>query len=410
MKQTKKNDFDVIIVGAGMVGLTVASLLKDSQLRVALVDRNEDPTINVAEEHDQREFDARVSALSASSRMIFKQLGVWNLLEEKRHCDFHTMHVWDADGTGSITFSAEDLAVPRLGTIVENSLVIDALMQRLKLKGNVELFCPCSVNSLDEGEDWVTLNTKEHQILRAKLVIAADGANSKIREFSNFRVREWEYNHHAIVATVKTEMPHQMTALQRFMPTGPLAFLPLSSDTGAECKEYSSIVWSAEPSYAKNLINLSDKDFRIELTKRAEARFGEVTDCSSRYLFPLKQRHSVNYSKQRIVLVGDAAHSIHPLAGQGVNLGLLDAEALSNEIRKGLDAGRPVCDPVIMNRYQRARKGHNLGMMALMEGFKRVFAEDTLAIRWLRNFGMSSINDLRPVKNFLARRAMGLDS
>ena len=138
MKQSKKNDFDVIIVGAGMVGLTVASLLKDSQLRVALVDRNEAPTINGAEEHDQREFDARVSALSASSRMIFKQLGVWNLLEEKRHCDFHKMHVWDADGTGSITFSAEDLAVPRLGTIVENSLVVDALMQRLKLKGNVE--------------------------------------------------------------------------------------------------------------------------------------------------------------------------------------------------------------------------------------------------------------------------------
>ena len=159
-----------------------------------------------------------------------------------------------------------------------------------------------------------------------------------------------------------------------------------------------------------SLINLSDNDFCVELTISAEARFGEVTDCGARYLFPLKQRHSVNYSKSRVVLVGDAAHSIHPLAGQGVNLGLLDAEALSKEIKRGLSAGREVSDPVIMNRYQRARKVDNLGMMALMEGFKRVFEADTLAVRWLRNFGMSSINDLRSVKKFLARRAMGLDS
>ncbi len=410
MKPSEKNDFDVIIVGAGMVGLTVASLLQDSKLRVALVDKNEATNATMEVGHDQPKFDARVSALSASSREILKQLGVWNLIEKKRHCDFEKMHVWDADGTGSIVFSADDLSVPRLGTIIENSFVVDALMELLKIKGNVELFRPCSVNSLDESEERVTLNTVEHQMLRAKLVIAADGANSKIRELSNFRVREWEYNHHAIVTTVKTEMPHQKTALQRFMPTGPLAFLPLSSDTGSDCQEYSSIVWSAEPSYAQSLINLSDNDFCIELTISAEARFGEVTDCSARYLFPLRQRHSVNYSQSRIVLVGDAAHSIHPLAGQGVNLGLLDAKALSNEITRGLSAGRAVCDPTIMNRYQRARKGHNLGMMALMEGFKRVFEEDALAIRWLRNFGISSINNLPPVKNFLARRAMGLDS
>ena len=410
MKPSKKNDFDVIVVGAGMVGLTVASLLQDSQLQVALVDKNRVPTETKVAEHDQAKFDARVSALSASSREIFTQLGVWNLIEKERHCDFHKMHVWDADGTGSIMFSADDLAVSRLGTIVENSIVVDALMQRLKWKGNVELFCPCSVISLNEVDDWITLNTAERRVLRAKLVIAADGANSKIREFSKFRVREWEYHHHAIVATVRTEMPHQKTALQRFMPTGPLALLPLSSDAGAGCQEYSSIVWSAEPSYAQSLINLSNKDFCLEITKSSEASFGEITCCGPRYLFPLRQRHSVNYSESRIVLVGDAAHSIHPLAGQGVNLGLLDAEALSKEIKRGLSAGREVSDPVIMNRYQRARKVENLGMMALMEGFKRVFEADTLAVRWLRNFGMSSINDLRSVKKFLARRAMGLDS
>ena len=410
MKATKKNDFDVIIVGAGMVGLTVASMLEDAQLRVAVVDKNEVPSPVKETKNHQLKFDARVSALSASSRRILKQLGVWSLVEQQRYCDFYTMHVWDADGTGNIMFSADELAVPRLGTIIENSCVVGALAQLLESKGNIELLRPCSVTSLSEVEDWVTLNTTEHGILRAKLVVAADGANSKIREFCDFRVREWEYDHHAIVATVKTAIPHQNSAFQRFMPTGPLALLPLSSDNRDDSQQHSSIVWSTEPSFAQSLMNLSDRDFCAELTRCSEARLGEVVNSSPRYLFPLKQRHSVSYSKHRIVLVGDAAHSIHPLAGQGVNLGLLDAKALSNEIHKGLSAGREIADPTIMDRYQRARKGHNLGMMALMEGFKRVFADDTLAVRWLRNFGMSSINDLRPIKTFLARRAMGLDS
>ena len=403
------NDFDVIIVGAGMVGLTVASLFEDTQLRVALIDKSESSAKTTPTGLGEPKFGSRVSALSPSSRDILKRLGVWSLIEQKRYCDLRQMHIWDSDGTGSITFSAEDLAAPRLGTIIENSIVIEALMDSLESRSNIELIRPSSVYSLDEVDDWVLLNTTEQGVLRAKLVIAADGVNSKIRELKSFEVREWEYNHHAIVTTVETAKAHQKVALQRFMPTGPLALLPLSIGANDNCQKYSSIVWSAEPSYAKSLMDLTDKDFCFELSKCSESRFGQIVDCGTRQLFPLKQSHSVNYSKDRVVLVGDAAHSIHPLAGQGANLGFFDAEALANEIKKGLSVGRTVSDPVTMDRYQRARKGHNLGMMVLMEGFKRIFAEDILSVRWLRNFGMSRIDELQPVKNYLAKRAMGLD-
>ena len=403
------NEFDVIIVGAGMVGLTVASLFEDTQLKVALIDKSESSAKTSSTGLGEPKFDSRVSALSPLSRDILTRLGAWSLIEQKRHCDLRKMHVWDSDGTGSITFSAEDLAVPRLGTIIENSLVIEALTECLESRSNVELIRPSSVDALEEVDDWVLLNTEEQGVLRAKLVIAADGVNSKIRELKSFEVREWEYNHHAIVTTIETVKTHQKVALQRFMPTGPLALLPLSMGANDNCQKYSSIVWSAEPSYAKSLMDLTNKDFCFELSKCSESRFGQIVDCGTRQLFPLKQIHSVNYSKDRVVLVGDAAHSIHPLAGQGANLGLLDAEALTNEIKKGLSVGRAVSDPVLMDRYQRARKGHNLGMMVLMEGFKRIFAEDILSVRWLRNFGMSKIDELHPFKNYLAKRAMGLD-
>ena len=404
------NDFDVIIVGAGMVGLTVANLFKNTRLRVALIDKSESSAKASVTGADEPKFDSRVSALSSSSREILTRLGAWTLIEQQRYCDLREMYVWDADGTGSITFSADDLAAPRLGTIIENSLVIEALTQCLESTCDVELLRPCSVDALEEIDDWVLLNTADQGVLRARLVIAADGVNSKIRELKSFEVREWEYNHNAIVSTVKTAKPHQKIALQRFMPTGPLALLPLSSGVNDNCQMYSSIVWSAEPAYAKSLMDMTDKDFCRQLSKCYETRFGEVINCGTRQIFPLKQRHSVSYSKDRIVLVGDAAHSIHPLAGQGANLGFLDAEALTKEIKKGLNMGREVFDPVTMDRYQRARKGHNLGMMVLMEGFKRVFAEDILSVRWLRNIGMSRIDELKPIKNYLARRAMGLNT
>ena len=243
----------------------------------------------------------------------------------------------------------------------------------------------------------------------AVISIAADGANSKVRELSEFDTREWNYDHHAIVTTVKTEKKHKLTALQRFIETGPLAFLPLSINANDSEQNYCSIVWSSIPDRTEELISLNDEAFCLELGRSIESRLGAIEWCDKRFAFPLRQRHAVDYVKHNVVLIGDAAHSIHPLAGQGVNLGFMDAATLANELLHGREIGRELNDLTVLSRYQRKRIGQNLGMMWMMEGFKHLFAEQALPVRWLRNIGMTSVDNLSVVKNHLARRAMGLD-
>ena len=334
---------------------------------------------------------------------------LWQDIQAVRYCDYQHMHVWDADGTGSISFSANELNQSELGSIVENSVLTAALYRKIARQENLSLLTPYSINQIEIDDGIATLTTECGTTLETSLVIAADGANSKIRELCQFETREWDYNHQAIVTTVKTEKAHQQTALQRFIETGPLAFLPLSLEENDTEQNYCSIVWSAIPERAEQLIALNDKEFCAELGRSIEFRLGEIERCEQRFAFPLRQRHSVDYAKQNVVLIGDAAHSIHPLAGQGVNLGFMDAAVLASELQHGSDAGRALNDLIILKRYQRKRIGHNLGMMWLMEGFKHLFAEQALPIRWLRNVGMSGVDNLSIAKNHLARRAMGLD-
>ena len=408
MSGISNKDYDIAIVGAGMVGLTIANLFRGSSLRIALIDRNE-PLLTIPAANAKSPcFDPRVSALSAASKNILEKLGVWQIIAEERLCSYLNMQVWDADGTGQINFSASDINQSELGTIVENSLLIRALTNTLREGSNIDFLFPHSIVELQETKTSVKLKTANDICIRAKLVIAADGSNSKIRELADFSVKEWDYDHHAIVTTIETQKAHQKIALQRFIETGPLAFLPLLTDAEDREQHYCSIVWSVIPERADKLMELSDKEFCKELNRNIEFRLGDIQNCDERYCFPLKQRHALEYAKGKIVLVGDAAHSIHPLAGQGVNLGFLDAAALASEINVGLGAGREIFDPVVLNRYQRKRKGHNLSMMWLMEGFKYLFAEQSLSVRWLRNISMNGIDNFPIAKNYLARRAMGL--
>ena len=390
-----------------MVGATMACLLRDLDLNIALVDRVEFDVLNAEVTRDK--FDPRVSAVTAATKKIFADLKVWPDIEAARCCNYLDMHVWDADGTGSISFSAIDLNQSELGTIVENSILGSALYKQISNQENLNLLAPMNIASMEVNDGGTRLITDKGQQKVAKLVIAADGANSKIRELCRFPTREWEYNHNAIVTTVKTELAHEQTALQRFIDTGPLAFLPLAVEQNDSIQNYCSIVWTAIPKHAEYLMQLSDKNFCTELTKAIEGRLGNIEWCDKRFTFPLWQRHSIDYVKNNVVLIGDAAHSIHPLAGQGVNLGFLDAAVLARELHHGIEVGRELSDQTVLGRYQRKRKGHNLGMMWLMEGFKHLFAEQALPIRWLRNIGMSGVDNISVVKNNLARRAMGLD-
>ncbi|GAB5499420.1 MAG: 2-octaprenyl-3-methyl-6-methoxy-1,4-benzoquinol hydroxylase [Pseudohongiellaceae bacterium] len=402
--------YDIVIAGGGMVGATMACLLADAPVRVALIDRGALLADIPAGSAQTPEFDPRVSALTLGSARLLDRLGVWESVLNQRACAYQRMHVWDAEGTGSITFSADDIDQDALGTIVENSVVLSALYDRLRQIDNLELLTGEEITALERppGEPGLSLICASGLRVSTDLVIAADGAASPVRSLAGFRTREWDYNHSAVVTTVKTEQPHEFCARQCFLDTGPLAFLPLNTGQG-DAQHYSSIVWSAVPELAEQIMTMDDTQFCAALGRAFEHRLGAIEFAAPRYSFPLRQRHAVDYVQDNLVLIGDAAHAIHPLAGQGVNLGLLDAAALHDVLREGLAVGRELSDTTVLRRYQRARKSHNMGMMWVMEGFKHLFSDQALPLRWLRNVGLSSVDRLGVIKNQLARRAMGLD-
>lgn len=413
MNANKSVEVDIAIVGAGMVGATLAHLLSSLPVKIALVDQREFAPVTTAFDAQELDFDPRVSALTEASKQLFQEIGVWQAIANKRVSPYREMQVWDADGTGSIEFSAAEIGNPELGHIVENSLILAALHDLLATKETVQCIGGAAIKQLVSAESTAakaSLETESGQVINASLIVAADGGNSLVRRLANFETSEWSYEHTAIVTTVKTEHPHQSKALQRFISTGPLAFLPLLPSNGSDDQHYCSIVWSCVPELAESLMAKSETEFNASLQHAIETKLGRIESSSKRFAVPLKQMHGKKYCQGNVVLVGDAAHTIHPLAGQGVNLGFLDVAALAEELAHGLEKGRLVSDPIVLGRYERSRRGHNLGTMWAMEGFKRLFAEDALAVRWLRNVGLKGVNNLPLVKNQIARKAMGLGS
>ncbi|MFO7706013.1 MAG: FAD-dependent monooxygenase [Halopseudomonas sp.] len=396
--------YDLIIVGAGMVGATLAMALADTPLRIALLDAValDQPVGGPATASG---YDPRVSALSAASERILQQLGVWPLIADQARCAYRHMHVWDAEGTGEIHFDAHSLNENRLGHIIENQRIQHALLEAL---GNtaVTLLGGQQVEALVREEQGWRLGLVGGQRLYAPLIVAADGSRSHLRELAGFAMREWDYLHSAIVTTVQLSQPHQDTAWQRFLPSGPLAFLPLPDVDG---RHYCSIVWSLLPEQAQRVMTLDDAAFAQEVADAIEQRLGQVVAVDPRHCIALRQRHAKDYVMPGLVLVGDAAHSIHPLAGQGVNLGLLDAAELTDVLKAALQRGDTLSDLAVLQRYERRRMGANLGMMAAMEGLERLFHTDALPLRWLRNAGMQWLDQQGTLKSMLIRRAMGLD-
>lgn len=403
---------DIAIVGGGMIGAAMALRLSGLGWRLALLDSQPVPApvfVDAAQQDgDDSVYDARVSALTHASQRLFESLGVWQAMCEQRVSPYLHMHVREADGTGSIDFSAADINAATLGHIVENGVTTSALHAALVDKTDISILAPVRVEGYDPtARDGQQLILDDGSTLHADLVIAADGANSPLRQLAAMPVREWDYGHRAVVTTVRTELPHQQTARQIFMDDGVLAFLPLAGADG----HYSSIVWSLVPERAEAVLAMSDTEFAAALTLASERWSGTVESTAQRFSLPLFQRHALDYfkagSNQALVLIGDAAHSIHPLAGQGANLGLLDVVVLAEELVRGQRSGRPPFDPVVLARYQRRRKPHNLMMMAVMEGFKRLYSDQPLSVRWLRNVGMRRVDHWPWLKNRLIREAAG---
>ena len=392
---------DLIIVGAGMVGSALALALEHSGLEILVVDGG---PLSVRPFAAEGTFEPRVSALSAASQRILERLGVWDGIAARRVSPYRDMRVWDGSGTGSVHFSAASVHAEVLGHIVENRVVQDALLDRLH-DSQIGLLGSARLEQLRRSGDGWLLTLADGRELRAPLLVAADGANSAVRRLAGCATREWDYLHHAIVTSVRCERAHQATAWQRFTDDGPLAFLPLARQ-GDE--HWCSIVWSTVPAEAERLMALDDEAFRHELGKAFEWRLGQVTAVDPRLCIPLRQRHAKRYVESGLALIGDAAHSIHPLAGQGVNLGFLDAAVLAEVLLHALQRGEQANDVRVLSRYERRRMPHNLAMMAAMEGFERLFQADPLPLRLLRNSGLNWVDELPDAKALFVRRALGL--
>lgn len=389
--------YDIIIVGSGIVGAVAAlALSKNASLKIAVLESQP-----ISFSWQPTHYDHRVSAISLTSQRILHNLNVWQTIEKKRIAPYTHMHVWDESGSGKIHFDCQKVHETVLGYIVEDSVMRTSLLSMLSQIKTIDLISPVQLISLQKNIENLELITQDGKIFSTKLLIAADGANSWVRLQANIALKNNDYEQTAIVATVKTALSHQHTAWQRFLTTGPLAFLPLQEENAC------SIVWSATHSYAKELLTFSDEQFAEKLTIASEKKLGDIVHVSKRYHFPLRMRHAKNYVVERIALIGDAAHTIHPLAGQGVNLGLLDAAALVEVIMTAINKKRDFASAQTLRRYERWRKSDNLAMLLCVDALKKLFIQQTPFVKNMRNVGLNLTDRFNVIKNILTNYALG---
>jgi 2-octaprenylphenol hydroxylase len=382
--------FDVVIVGGGMVGSTLAvALATEATLKIAVVEARIPDAI-----HPDEPYDLRVSALTRSSETILRKLGIWSQLPAERLSAFTDMRVWE-NSESELHFNSADMGEPWLGHLLENRLLQSAAIAQCQRLPNITLFSPAEPVNYSPRQ----LTLDDGSILNASLIIAADGAHSKLRDWASIAFKGQSYQQQGLVCTITTELSHQHTAWQRFLPEGPLALLPLP-DT-KQC----SIVWSLSSTSAERLMALSDAEFIAELNQACESKLGPITTISQRAAFPLQRQHAERYIDTGLALVGDAAHIIHPLAGQGVNLGLLDAATLSEVVLQAYEHGRDIGSQHTLQKYQRQRHADNLLMQLSMDMLKQVFSHSLSPLSWLQQTGLRQVNRSTWLKNLFMHQA-----
>lgn len=390
--------FDVAVVGAGMVGLACALSLAREGFKVALIESSQ---ILSQEKPLLQAFDSKVVAISRASENILKNLDAWHEIVKARKCAYQHMSVWDSVQDGMISFSAADFFEPDLGHIIEQSIIVEALRQTLKSYSHVTWMLGTKLQALEVSSDEAQITLDNGMKIRSYLVVGADGANSSVRQFCQIETKGWHYEQTAIVATVQGERSHADTAYQRFAPDGPLALLPLS------CPKTSSIVWTTTPENARSLCQMPASSFDEILSRESQFVIGKMTLVGKRHFFPLQTQHAKQYGVLRCALVGDAAHTLHPLAGQGVNLGFLDVAALVEVITEAKKKKRDIGALDLLKRYERQRKLHNQIMIWAMELFKRGFGSQSNIIQRLRNIGLNWVDQHTSIKQLFAKMALG---
>ncbi|QJQ95564.1 MULTISPECIES: UbiH/UbiF/VisC/COQ6 family ubiquinone biosynthesis hydroxylase [Halomonadaceae] len=393
---------EVIVVGGGMVGATLAALLGEAGVRVGVLDARLTPLVEARIPGER--LSLRVSALTPVSQRLLNHLQVWPSMAARRVTPYAGMEVWDSQGSGRIRFTADQAGVACLGHIVENDITLAALEARLAELPSVEQWYDARVTSMQGEAPLRELILADGRRCQAPLVVAADGARSYLRDLAGIDTAARDTGQVAVVTTVRVSRGHGGVARQVFLPTGPLAFLPLTLNGDAH---YCSIVWSTTPEEAMRLGALSRQALGNEMASAFEHRLGDVEVIDEAVSVPLVQRHAREYVQPGLALIGDAAHSIHPLAGQGVNLGLMDAAVLAEELLEARRRGASLGDERILSRYARRRRGDNATMLTLMDGFRLLFGTENPALQLARNLGLSGVDRLTPLKRMIMRQAVG---
>ncbi|MDQ3056311.1 MAG: UbiH/UbiF family hydroxylase [Pseudomonadota bacterium] len=390
----RRTGIDVAIVGGGVVGAACALVLAAQDLEVALIEAVEPPRWS------PDEADLRVYAFAPDNAALLDSIGVWRAVEAARAQPYRRMRVWDAAGGGELGFDADAFGRSELGWIVEHGLLVDRLWQGLA-KAGVQLHCPARVETLEQHEQGVRLRLDDGTRIDARLVIAADGAGSTIRTLAGLDVASHDYAQRGLVAYVRTEHAHQDTAWQRFLPGGPLAVLPCTEGR-------SSIVWTLPDTEAERLLAVDDDTFNRELTRAFDLRLGAMCVDAKRVAFPLRRQLAQRYVQDRVIAIGDAAHVVHPLAGQGVNLGLRDVTALRDSIRDAQARGVDFAGAQRLSRWARTRSSENAAAAFAFEGLNRLFSSDGVAASLLRGPLLGLAGKIPVLPHALWRRAAGL--
>lgn len=400
---SRSETFDVIVIGAGVVGASAALALARDGRRVALVEAHEPAPWQPDTP------DLRVFAFAPDNAALLQSLDVWPAVLAARTQAYRRMRVWDAAAGTELVFDGDELGRDGLGWIVENAVLVDRLWQALGGENNVRRYCPDRLAALHNDADRVRVGLSSGAQLSAPLAVAADGAASRVREQLGIACTVHDYQQRAVVAYVRTALPHHETAWQRFLPTGPLAFLPCRHDAlpGSPAGHVSSIVWTLPESEAQRLAALEPADFCRELTRAFDARLGDVQAVSQRASFPLRRQLASAYVAGRVLLAGDAAHAVHPLAGQGVNLGLRDVAALRALLARA--GSRDIGAAHRLAQYQRQRRSDNTLAAYSFEAINRLFSNDAPLPTLLRGHLLGLAGRIAPMRQWLAGHALGAD-
>lgn len=389
--------YDCAIVGGGMIGAACALSLAQQGLSIALIEQHP------LEAFDQKAYDLRVSAISLASEHLLCQLNAWQFLAKNRICSYKRLGVWELDNIYT-EFNSDDIGQSHLGHIIENRLLQQSLWQQIDKQSNIALFCPEKVLSIAEDDHGVAVKLASENLF-VKLLIGADGANSKVRALANIGTTGWDYHHSAMLINVTSSIPQQNITWQKYLPSGPVAFLPLVSTSDE--KSMGSLVWYQHKDEIKRLSSLSHEKLAEEIKATFPKQIGDI-EVLSKGAFPLTRRHANQYIKNRVLLVGDAAHTINPMAGQGVNLGFKDIKALEHVIATAIGNGERWDCTKVLKQYESLRRKDNLMMMSSMDMLYQGFNHPSPLIKGLRNLAFLTVNKIPALKNKALAYACGL--